>query len=160
MLSPIAQQIFSFIQKEVDPSIVWAAFDTLPAAHDTWDDLINVAVQLRLNKQWDLILLVRKLCLIFLDGVGQDIKPAFATVHSAIQNLFLETHSFKWQWHASNIYRMRYKTNAKTQNSLLQLVFTPHISLICLLNDHFVQSPTQKRLPQPPMTRSLCLKHL
>lgn len=59
VLSPIAQQILNFIQKEVDPNIVGAALDTLPATHAMWDDLINVAVQLRFNKQWDLIILVR-----------------------------------------------------------------------------------------------------
>lgn len=59
VLSPIAQKILKFVQKEVDLNTVWAALDTLPATHDTWDDIINVAVQLRLNKQWDPIVLVR-----------------------------------------------------------------------------------------------------
>uniref|UniRef100_A0A6N2MND0 BUB1 N-terminal domain-containing protein n=1 Tax=Salix viminalis TaxID=40686 RepID=A0A6N2MND0_SALVM len=42
----------------MDPNNVWAALDTLPVTHETWDDLINVAVELRLNKQWDPIALI------------------------------------------------------------------------------------------------------
>ncbi len=61
VLSPTAQQILNFMQKKVDPNIVSAALDTLPSSHAIWDDLINVAVQLRLNKKWDLIMMVRKL---------------------------------------------------------------------------------------------------
>jgi hypothetical protein len=63
VLSPVAHQILNFVRKEVDPNNVWAALDTLPVTHETWDDLINVAVQLRLNKQWDPIALVSKSCL-------------------------------------------------------------------------------------------------
>ncbi|KAB5532330.1 hypothetical protein DKX38_019000 [Salix brachista] len=58
VLSSVAHQILNFVRKEVDPNNVWAALDTLPVTHETWDDLINVAVQLRLNKQWDPIALV------------------------------------------------------------------------------------------------------
>ncbi|GKU92651.1 hypothetical protein SLEP1_g6354 [Rubroshorea leprosula] len=58
VLSPIAQQILNFLQKEVDPNRIWGSFDTLPSTHATWDDLINVAVQLRLNKKWDAIMLI------------------------------------------------------------------------------------------------------
>ncbi|KAG5234422.1 pentatricopeptide repeat-containing protein [Salix suchowensis] len=58
VLSPVAHQILNFVRKEVDPNNVWAALDTLPVTHETWDDLINVAVQLRLNKQWDPITLI------------------------------------------------------------------------------------------------------
>ncbi|KAH8492612.1 hypothetical protein H0E87_021994, partial [Populus deltoides] len=58
VLSPVAHQILNFVRKEVDPNNVWAALDTLPVTHETWDDLINVAVQLRLNKQWDPIALI------------------------------------------------------------------------------------------------------
>jgi hypothetical protein len=64
VLSPVAHQILNFVRKEVDPNIVWAALDTLPVTHETWDDLVNVAVQLRLNKQWDPIALVSKSCFI------------------------------------------------------------------------------------------------
>ncbi|KAI9197733.1 hypothetical protein LWI28_003369 [Acer negundo] len=58
VLSPIAQQILKFVQHQVDFNIICDSFDTLPPTHTTWDDLINVAVQLRLNKQWDPIVLI------------------------------------------------------------------------------------------------------
>ena len=59
VLSPIAQQILDFVQKEVDADRVWGSLNNLSPTHTTWDDLINVAVQLRLNKKWDPIVLVR-----------------------------------------------------------------------------------------------------
>ncbi|KAK1281998.1 Pentatricopeptide repeat-containing protein [Acorus calamus] len=52
VLSPVAQEILTYVQKEVESSKVWASLDNLAPTHATWDDLINVAVQLRLNKQW------------------------------------------------------------------------------------------------------------
>lgn len=58
MLSPIAQQILTFIKTEKDPEKIWSSLDTLRPTNHIWDDLINVAVQLRINKQWDLIILV------------------------------------------------------------------------------------------------------
>ncbi|CAN7103954.1 unnamed protein product [Brassica rapa subsp. narinosa] len=58
VLSPIAQKILSFIQREIDPEKVADVLGTLPSTHASWDDLINVAVQLRLNKKWDPIVLV------------------------------------------------------------------------------------------------------
>lgn len=58
VLSPAAQQILNFVQKEMDIDRMWSSLDTLPLTNDTWDDLINVAVQLRLNKQWDAIIKV------------------------------------------------------------------------------------------------------
>ncbi|THG17470.1 hypothetical protein TEA_006860 [Camellia sinensis var. sinensis] len=65
--SPIAQQILNFVQKEVDVNRIWSSLDTLPPTNTTWDDIITVAVQLRLNKRWDPIILVRILySLIFL----------------------------------------------------------------------------------------------
>ncbi|KAJ4825732.1 hypothetical protein Tsubulata_035305 [Turnera subulata] len=75
VLSPIAQKILQFVQKEVDPNTVWGALDTLPPTHATWDDLINVAVQLRLNKKWDPIVLhlLQWLCAVvynaYIDGL-------------------------------------------------------------------------------------------
>jgi hypothetical protein len=59
VLSPIAQQILGFAQNDLDPNILWGSLDALPTSHTTWDDVINVVVQLRLNKQWDSIVLVR-----------------------------------------------------------------------------------------------------
>ncbi|KAH9611179.1 hypothetical protein KSS87_001334 [Heliosperma pusillum] len=56
VLSPIAQKIIELLEEEADRSKIWSILDTLPATHDTWDDLMNVSVQLRLNKKWDLIL--------------------------------------------------------------------------------------------------------
>lgn len=58
VLSPVAQQILNFVQKEMDIDRMWSCLDTLPFTNNTWDDLINVAVQLRLNKQWDAIIKV------------------------------------------------------------------------------------------------------
>lgn len=60
VLSPIAQQILEFAQNGPDSNKLWASLATLPASHTTWDDVINVVVQLRLRKQWDSIVLVRK----------------------------------------------------------------------------------------------------
>lgn len=58
VLSPIAQQILKFVQKEEDANRIWDSLDSLPSNHTTWDDVLTVAVQLRLNKQWDPIILV------------------------------------------------------------------------------------------------------
>lgn len=59
VLSPTAQQILNFVRNHVDPSRIEAALNSLPLTHASWDDIINVAVQLRLNKKWDPIILVR-----------------------------------------------------------------------------------------------------
>lgn len=61
VLSPIAQQILNFVQKEENPDKIWGCFENLAHTHATWDDLIDVAVQLRLKKKWHEIVLVRKL---------------------------------------------------------------------------------------------------
>lgn len=61
VLSPIAQKILELVEKEADSDRIWSVLDTLPRTHSTWDDIVNVAVQLRLNKNWDKILVVRKL---------------------------------------------------------------------------------------------------
>ncbi|URE16031.1 PPR repeat [Musa troglodytarum] len=58
VLSPMAQQILKFVQRESDAAKIWASLDTLPPTHNLWDDLINTSVQLRLNKQWDPIVSV------------------------------------------------------------------------------------------------------
>lgn len=58
VLSPIAQQILNFLQKEVDLNRIWSSLDNLPLTNTTWDDLISIAVRLRLNKQWSPIILV------------------------------------------------------------------------------------------------------
>lgn len=52
VLSPIAQNILEFVQFESDNSKICKCLDNLPATHGLWDDLVNVAVQLRINKQW------------------------------------------------------------------------------------------------------------
>lgn len=59
VMSPTAQQLLDILQKEVDQNRIWEVLHSLPASHTIWDDIINVAVQLRLNKRWDLIMLVR-----------------------------------------------------------------------------------------------------
>ena len=59
VLSPIALQILDFAQNDIDPNQLWGSLDTLPASHTTWDDIINVVVQLRFKKKWDSIVLVR-----------------------------------------------------------------------------------------------------
>ncbi|KAF9587603.1 hypothetical protein IFM89_004435 [Coptis chinensis] len=58
VMSPTSQKILNFLQKEVNAETVWVSLDNLPLTHATWDDIINVVVQLRLNKQWNLIVLV------------------------------------------------------------------------------------------------------
>ena len=66
VMSPTAQKILDLVlEDEVDQSRIWEVLDSLPASHDIWDDLINVAVQLRLNKQWDPITLVREKQILF-----------------------------------------------------------------------------------------------
>lgn len=66
VLSPDAQQILNFMKKETDVNRVWGALSSLPPTHTTWDDIISVAVQLRLNKKWDPIILVKKYMYIIL----------------------------------------------------------------------------------------------
>lgn len=68
MLSPVAQQILNFVQKEMDIDRMRSCLDTLPFTNSTWDDLINVAVQLRLNKQWDAIIKVYPLIFLYENG--------------------------------------------------------------------------------------------
>lgn len=63
VLSPIAQQIIEFVKEEKDANKVHALLDELPATHTSWDDIINVAVQLRLSKLWDPIATVRDFCI-------------------------------------------------------------------------------------------------
>ncbi|POO04136.1 Pentatricopeptide repeat [Trema orientale] len=59
VMSPTAQKILDLVlEEEVDQKRIWGVLDTLPASHAIWDDIINVAVQLRLNKQWDPIMLM------------------------------------------------------------------------------------------------------
>ncbi|CAN1281957.1 Pentatricopeptide repeat-containing protein At2g35130 [Linum perenne] len=59
VMSPTSQQILKLVQEEeVEDTAVWKALDNLLPTHDTWDDLIDVAVQLRLNKQWHPIVLI------------------------------------------------------------------------------------------------------
>lgn len=53
VLSPIAQEILNFVQKEMDVNRIWSSLDNLPPTNTTWDDLIIIAVRLRLNKMWD-----------------------------------------------------------------------------------------------------------
>ena len=58
VLSPDAQQILNFMKKEKDVNKVCGALSSLPPTHTTWDDIISVAVQLRLSKIWDPVILV------------------------------------------------------------------------------------------------------
>lgn len=55
----MAQQILEYVRKEVDADKIWSSLDSLPPTHNLWDDLVNVAVQLRLIKHWDPIISVR-----------------------------------------------------------------------------------------------------
>ena len=43
----------SEIRDEVNTERIWSSLETLPPTRNLWDDLVNVAVELRLNKQWD-----------------------------------------------------------------------------------------------------------
>ncbi|KAM0880646.1 hypothetical protein ACQ4PT_033436 [Festuca glaucescens] len=56
VLSPMAQDILELVQKGTDVAKVWESLDSIPATHNLWDDILNVAVQLRLNRQWDPII--------------------------------------------------------------------------------------------------------
>lgn len=56
VLSPMAQDILELVQKGTDTAKVWEALDNVPPTHALWDDVLNVAVQLRLNRQWDPII--------------------------------------------------------------------------------------------------------
>nr|CAD1823200.1 unnamed protein product [Ananas comosus var. bracteatus] len=58
VLSPMADQILRFVQQETDAAKIWRWFNRLPPTHNLWDDLINVAVQLRISKQWDPVIAV------------------------------------------------------------------------------------------------------
>jgi myo-inositol-1(or 4)-monophosphatase len=58
VLSPMAQDILEFVQKGTDVANIWESLDNIPQAHDLWDDIVNVAVQLRLNRQWEPIITV------------------------------------------------------------------------------------------------------
>eukprot|EP00268_Persea_americana_P013446 TRINITY_DN15905_c1_g1_i2.p1 TRINITY_DN15905_c1_g1~~TRINITY_DN15905_c1_g1_i2.p1 ORF type:complete len:280 (-),score=52.84 TRINITY_DN15905_c1_g1_i2:406-1245(-) len=58
VLSPRAQEILKFLQKECDVSKTWASLDTLTPTHSSWDDLIDVAIQLRCSKHWDSVVSV------------------------------------------------------------------------------------------------------
>jgi len=58
VLSPMAQDILEFVQKGTDVAKIWESLDKIPPAHDLWDDIVNVAVQLRLNRQWEPIITV------------------------------------------------------------------------------------------------------
>ncbi|RLM79748.1 pentatricopeptide repeat-containing protein [Panicum miliaceum] len=58
VLSPMAQDILEFVQKGTDVAKIWESLDNIPRAHDLWDDIVNVAVQLRLNRQWEPIITV------------------------------------------------------------------------------------------------------
>lgn len=64
VMSPTAEKIMDLVQEEVDKNRIWQVLGSLPASHAIWDDIINVAVQLRLNKQWDQIMWVRNKCLL------------------------------------------------------------------------------------------------
>ncbi|VVA27244.1 PREDICTED: proteasome [Prunus dulcis] len=97
VMSPTGQKILDLVQKEVDKSSIWEILDTLPASHTIWDDIINVAVQLRLNKQWGSIILICEWILykssfkpdvicynLLLDAYGQKSQ------HKAAESTYLE----------------------------------------------------------------------
>ncbi|EEC72578.1 hypothetical protein OsI_06020 [Oryza sativa Indica Group] len=56
VLSPMAQDILEFVQKGTDVAKIWESLDNIPSTHNLFDDLVNVAVQFRMNKKWDLII--------------------------------------------------------------------------------------------------------
>lgn len=64
VMSPTGQQLLNYLQNyneaqlEDGISTIWNTLDSLSPTHTTWDDIINVIVQLRLNKQWDPIIMV------------------------------------------------------------------------------------------------------
>ncbi|CAH1428873.1 unnamed protein product [Lactuca virosa] len=60
VLSPDVQHILNFMKKETDVNRVWDALSSLVPTHTTWDDIISVGVQFRLNNRWDPIILILK----------------------------------------------------------------------------------------------------
>lgn len=60
VLSPTAHQILEYLQRDVDAERIWGSLDKLPPSLDVWDDILTVSVQLRMRKQWDSIISVRK----------------------------------------------------------------------------------------------------
>ncbi|XP_062186295.1 pentatricopeptide repeat-containing protein At2g35130-like [Phragmites australis] len=70
VLSPMAQDILEFVQKGTDVAKIWESLDNIPPAHDLWDDIVNVDVQLRLNRQWDPIITVLGGCGVCLESRG------------------------------------------------------------------------------------------
>ncbi|KAI3839831.1 hypothetical protein MKW98_010136 [Papaver atlanticum] len=64
VMSPTGQQLLNYLQNyneaqlEDGISTIWNTLDSLSPTHTTWDDIINVIVQLRLNKQWDPTIMV------------------------------------------------------------------------------------------------------
>ena len=58
VLSPMAQDTLELVQKGTDVAKVWESLDNSPPTHSLWDDILNVAVQLRLNRQWGPIISV------------------------------------------------------------------------------------------------------
>lgn len=63
VLSPTGQRILEFVQRQENngEEIIWSSLDSLPASLSNWDEIVNVAVQLRIRKHWDSIISVRKL---------------------------------------------------------------------------------------------------
>lgn len=59
VLSPTAEKILEYLQKEVDTERIWGSLDKLPPSLDAWDDVLSVSVQLRMRKHWDSIISVR-----------------------------------------------------------------------------------------------------
>ncbi|KAJ6748150.1 PENTATRICOPEPTIDE REPEAT-CONTAINING PROTEIN [Salix purpurea] len=101
--------ILNFVRKEVDPNNVWAALETLPVTHETWDDLINVAVQFRLNKQWDPITL--DVCTTFSSSI---IKTETSIVQISIKWLVLQFGICQWI-----LYKSSFQTDVMCYNLLI-----------------------------------------
>ncbi|XP_045790156.1 pentatricopeptide repeat-containing protein At2g35130-like isoform X2 [Trifolium pratense] len=60
VLSPTAQLMLEYLQKEVDSERIWGSLDKLPPSLDAWDDVLTVSVQLRMRKKWDSIISICK----------------------------------------------------------------------------------------------------
>lgn len=61
VLSPTAEKILEYLQKEIDTERIWGSLDKLPPSLDAWDDVLSVSVQLRMRKHWDSIISVRNI---------------------------------------------------------------------------------------------------
>ena len=52
VLSPRAFALLRLVRRESDADAIWSILDMSAPSHDTWDDIINVIVQLKHDHDW------------------------------------------------------------------------------------------------------------